>query len=196
MRISVGDGGASPAETQQFATGTFLEFFVLPVRVHFLSMVDIVDVLVEDIAHRTLETAAGHHTTCGKNSHVAIPAMAAIVYRIIVQSVGNLEQPLFIQEKRPKMVLEVERSATVFVLLEFLPDTFQKIPVLQRFDVSAFLKAGRTVASEGENVYMMRHHEIDDVRDFPDVCSRYGGHHGTTDTGSAHNRNFLNGRIK
>lgn len=196
VRISVGDGGASPAETQQFATGAFLEFLVLPVHVHFLSVVDIVDVLAEDIAHRAFETAAGHHITRGKNSHVAIPAMAAVVDRIIVQSVGNLEQPLFIQEKRPKMVFEVKRRAAVLILLKFPPDTFQKIPILQRLDVSALLEAGRAVAPKGKNIDMMRYHEVDDVGDFPDVRSRYGSHHGATDTGSTDDGDFLDGRIE
>ena len=54
MRISVGDGGTSPAKAQQLATRTFFEIPVLSGGVHLLSVADIVDVLREDIACRAL----------------------------------------------------------------------------------------------------------------------------------------------
>lgn len=77
MRISVGDGGTSPAKAQQLATRTFFEIPVLSVSVHLLSVADIVDVLREDIACRALVFYAlylvktvGITMDCGKTKNV------------------------------------------------------------------------------------------------------------------------------
>ena len=196
MRISVSDGRTSPAETQQFAAGTFLELLILAIGVHPFAVVYIVDVFPEYVSYRAFETTAGHHAARGQNRHVAVRTVATVVDSIIIQSVGNLEQSLFIEEECPKVVFEIERSAAVFVLLELLPYMLQKVPVLQRFDVSALLEAGRTIPSASENIDMMRHYEIDNVGYLPDVRSRYGRHHSATDTRTADDCNFFDGRIE
>lgn len=94
------------------------------------------------------------------------------------------------------MIFEVERRTGILVLLEFLPDTFQKIAVLQRLDMGAFLEAGRTVAPEGENIDMACDDKVDDVGYLPDIRSRNGGHHGTADTRPANDGDFFDGRIE
>ena len=62
--------------------------------------------------------------------------------------------------------------------------------------MGAFLKAGRAVTPEGENIDMMRYDKVDDVGYLPDIRSRNGGHHGAADTRPANDGDFFNGRIE
>ena len=119
MRVAVSYGGTSPTEAQQFAAGAFLEFFVSSVTVHPLAVVYVVDMFTEHVAHLALEATAGHHPARRQNRHGAVPTMAAVVNRIVVQPFGYLEQSFLIEKERPQVIFEVERRTVILVLLEF-----------------------------------------------------------------------------
>ena len=69
------------------------------------------------------------------------------------------------------MVFQIEYGTRVLMLCEFLPDTFKKIAILPGGNMCGFLFRGRAVASEGEYVHPLFHHEIDYVRNLVDVGS-------------------------
>ena len=97
--------------------------------------------------------------------------MASVVDGIGVTVFGYLEQSLFIEEKCPQMVFQIEYGTRVLMLCEFLPYVFQKIAILIGGNMCGFLFRGRTVTSEGEYIHSLFHHEIDYVRNFVDVGS-------------------------
>ena len=196
MRVTVSYGGAAPTEAQQFATGAFFEFFVSAVSVHPLTVVYVVDMFTEHVAHLALEAAAGHYPARRQNRHVAVPTMATVVNRIVVQPFGNLEQSFLIEKECPQVIFKIERRTGILVLLEFPPDALQKVAVLQRLDVGTLLEASRAVTPEGENIDMVCDDKVDDVGYLPDIRSRNGRHHDAADTCPANDGDFFDGRIE
>lgn len=132
----------------------------------------------------------------GRNRHVAVPTMATVVNRIVVQPFGNLEQSFLIEKECPQVIFKIERRTGILVLLEFPPDALQKVAVLQRLDVGTLLEAGRAVTPEGENIDMVCDDKVDDVGYLPDIRSRNGRHHGAADTCPANDGDFFDGRIE
>lgn len=196
VRIAVGNGRTAPTEAQQLAAGALLEPLVLPVGLHLRAVVEVVDGLAEEIAHRTLETAAGHHLARWQDGHVAVGAVAAVVDGVRVQPLGYLEQPLFVEKEGPEVVLQIEGRAAVPVLFELVPDALQKIAVLQRLDVGALLEGGGAVAPECEDVDPAGYHQVDDPGNFVQVRPRHGGHDGAADARPADDVNLVEGRVE
>ena len=122
--------------------------------------------------------------------------MASVVEGVRFRIFGYVEQSFFVEEQRPKMVFEVEYRSAVFVLFEFPPDTFQKIPILQRFDMGAFLEGGGTIAPESEYIHLVRHRQVDDGGYLVQVRARYGCHDGAADSGLADKGDFFYCRIE
>ena len=152
MSVTVCHSRTSPTETQQFATGAFFEFLILAVGIHLFSVVYVMYMFAEQVAYWTVKPSASHYTARRQNRHVAVAAMTAVVNGIGIRCIWNPEQPLFVKEQCPKMIFQVKGRATILVLLEFLPDSFQEIPVFQRFNVCTFFKRGRAITSECENI--------------------------------------------
>ena len=105
--ISVGDGGTAATEAEQFALAALLEAFVLAISVHLRTVEDIVKFLI-DRTHITLKAAAGHQAAFGRNGEMAVATVAAVVDGVLVESFGNLEESLLVEEERPEVILQVE----------------------------------------------------------------------------------------
>ena len=127
--------------------------------------------LSEEIADNTFKPTACHNIAVGLNCKVTVTAVTAIVDGFGVTLFGYLEQSLLIEEQCPKMVLQIEYGAGVFILCEFLPDTLKKITILLGGDMRGFLFRSRTVTSESEYIHSPFHHEIDYVRNFIDISA-------------------------
>ncbi len=91
MRVAIGHGGASAAEAQEFAAAAFLELLVLAVGIHPWRCPQVVERCLEEVAHRAVEAAAGHHVAVGEDGEMAVAAVASVVDGVVVQLFGNLE---------------------------------------------------------------------------------------------------------
>ncbi len=99
--IAVSHSRAASAEPQHLTFAAFLKPIILPVRLHPFPDPDIINRLIEDIAHFTLKPPASHHCPVWLDSEMAVAAMAAVIYRVGVIILRDLEYALFIKIEGP-----------------------------------------------------------------------------------------------
>lgn len=97
MSVSVGYCRATTAKTQQFATRTFFKILELPVSIHLLSLVNIMNVLLEYVPDRTVEASASHNFTGREDRDMAVSAVAPVIDRILIRVFRNFEKPFFVE---------------------------------------------------------------------------------------------------
>lgn len=193
MRVAESHGWTATAELEDFAAPAFLETLKLTVSVHQIAVKDIVHVLFHraDIA---LETATSHQPALGGNGEMTVATVTAVVNGVFVQPFGEFPQSVFIKVKRPKVVLEVEGRAAVFVLFELLPATVEEVAVTQRLDMPCFgvrlVLARGTIAAKGKNVGFVFDDDVNQFRNLVDVGGADGAHDGAVHPGIAYGRDF------
>lgn len=207
MMIAVGNGRTTSAEAEEFALGAFLHLLVLAIEVLLFAMKNVVEwcsyfirTISEQTANGRIKPAASHHLASRENRHVAVGTVAAVINGVFVQAIRNAIKTLFIEVKRPEVILEIEGCLAVLVLLITLPEGIEQGTIFKRLDVGAFadgfLLGGRAISTEGKNIDLMLNDKVNDGRNLVDVRSAYGGHHSTMNTGFANHTDGTEGGIE
>ncbi len=194
--ISEGYCGASPAEAHEFASGAFFEFLELAVALHFRAGPERVERCAEEIAYRTVKPAAGHYIAVGEYGEVAVAAVAAVVDSVGITVGWYAEEPFFIEEESPQVILEVERSAGVLVLLELAPHRAEKVAILIRRYAGRLLIGGGAVSTESKYADPFLYYEVNDLRYLSYIGAGYGGHHGYSQVSAAQCVDCIQGGVE
>ena len=129
---------------------------------------------------------------------MAVTAVAAAVNHPVLRPFGDFERPGFIFIQRPEVVFFVEVGFTArrLIRLEFFIAEGQQFSVLLGRHAGVLFLAGGAVAGKGKHIHAVFYHSVYDVRDFLDVCSRYGGHNHAADTGVFDAGDFFKSAVK
>jgi len=176
----------------------FLKAFMLTVPLHLFTVIHFKHLFIYS-TDVTVKTAAGHESAIGRDSEMAIAAVAAVINGICVKTLRNLEQTFLIKKECPEVILKVECGLGILILLKFCPTRSKEVTIPIRLYVPCFhvslILTGGTVAAKGKDICLMLNDYINKFRNIINVGGRDGGHYGAVHATTANGGYGLNGTV-